>query len=207
MAAKRLNRPVKLVATRDQGFTIATYRAETRHRLRLGARRDGTLTALSHEGWELTSRADPYLVGGTRTTTRMYACPNVASGVQIVRADRNTPGYMRSPPELPYVFALETALDELAVKLGMDPVELRRVNDTMKDPIKGVPYTSRSLMTCYEEAAKAFGWSRRNPAPGSTRHGDWLAYCCMGFTLVLLGFAAVRMRSRAVSAPGTDSRP
>jgi xanthine dehydrogenase YagR molybdenum-binding subunit len=174
MAAKRLNRPVKLVATRDQGFTIATYRAETRHRLRLGARRDGKLTALSHEGWEVTSRPDPYLVAGTKTTTRLYASPNVASRVHVVHADRNTPGYMRSPPEVPYVFALETAIDELAVKLGMDPVELRRVNDTMKDPIKGVPYTSRSLMACYDEAAKAFGWSRRNPAPGSTREGDWL---------------------------------
>jgi xanthine dehydrogenase YagR molybdenum-binding subunit len=81
---------------------------------------------------------------------------------------------MRSPPEVPYVFALESALDELAVALGMDPVELRRVNDTMKEPIKGYPYTSRSLMQCFDEAAKAFRWSKRNPAPGAMRDGDWL---------------------------------
>ena len=90
--ARRLGRPVKLVATRDQGFTIATFRAETRHQIKLGATRDGKLTSLRHEGWEISSRPDPYAVGGTKTTTRMYACPNVDSLVSIVRADRNTPG-------------------------------------------------------------------------------------------------------------------
>ena len=105
LAAKRLNRPVKLVVTRSQGFTTATYRAETRHRLRLGADRDGKLTALTHEGWEVTSRSDPYLVGGTEASTRMYACPNVASMVSLVRVDRNTPGFsvrrLRSPISTP----------------------------------------------------------------------------------------------------------
>ena len=155
--ARRLGRPVKLVATRDQGFTIATYRAETRHTIQIGANPDGRLTALRHEGAEISSRADAYAVGGTKTTTRLYACPNVASLVSIVRADRNTPGFMRSPPEVPYMFALESAMDELAVKLNMDPIELRRINDTSSELIEGKPYTSRSLMACYDEAAKAFG--------------------------------------------------
>ena len=137
--ARRLGRPVKLVATRDQGFTIATYRAETRHQIQLGAGRDGKLTALRHEGSEISSRADAYAVGGTKTTARLYACPNVESLVSIVRADRNTPGFMRSPPEVPYMFALESAMDELAVELNMDPIELRRINDTMKEPIGGKP--------------------------------------------------------------------
>jgi len=172
--ARKLGRPVKLVATRDQGFTIATYRAETRHQIQLAASRDGKLTALRHEGWELSSRADPYAVGGTKTTTRLYACPNVESRVSIVRADRNTPGFMRSPPEVPYMFALESAMDELAVELNMDPVELRRINDTMKEPIGGNPYTSRSLMACYYEAAKAFGWDKRSAQPKSMASGDWL---------------------------------
>jgi xanthine dehydrogenase YagR molybdenum-binding subunit len=101
--ARRLNRPVKLVASRDQGFTIATYRAETRHQIKLGATRDGKLVALRHEGAEISSRPDAYAVGGTKTTTRLYDCPNVDSLVSIVRADRNTPGFMRSPPEVPYV--------------------------------------------------------------------------------------------------------
>ncbi|MGY3346599.1 MULTISPECIES: xanthine dehydrogenase family protein molybdopterin-binding subunit [unclassified Bradyrhizobium] len=177
--AKRLNRPIKLVPTRDQGFTIATYRAETRHGIKLGASRDGKLVALRHEGAEVSSRADPYCVGGTKTTTRLYACPNVDSLVSIVRADRNTPGFMRSPPEVPYMFALESAMDELAVKLDMDPIELRRVNDTTSEPIGGKPYTSRSLMECFDEAAKAFGWSQRSAAPKSMSDGDWLiGYGC-----------------------------
>ena len=177
--ARRLNRPVKLVATRDQGFTIATYRAETRHEIQIGASRDGKLVALRHEAAELSSRPDAYAVGGTKTTTRLYACPNVDSMVLIVRADRNTPGFMRSPPEVPYLFALESAMDELAVTLNMDPIELRRVNDTMKEPIDGKPYTSRSLMTCFDEAAKAFGWSNRSARPKSMADGDWLiGYGC-----------------------------
>ena len=177
--ARRLGRPVKLVATRDQGFTIATYRAETRHVIQIGAGSDGRLTALRHEGAEISSRPDAYAVGGTKTTTRLYACPNVASLVSIVRADRNTPGFMRSPPEVPYMFALESAMDELAVKLNMDPIELRRVNDTSKEPIGGKPYTSRSLMACYDEGAKAFGWANRNSQPRSMSDGDWLiGYGC-----------------------------
>jgi xanthine dehydrogenase YagR molybdenum-binding subunit len=174
IAARRLGRPVKLVTTREQGFSIATYRAETRHHVRLGADAEGRFTALSHEGWEVTSRPDPYLVGGTDTTARLYACPNVFTKVHLVHADRNTPGFMRSPPEVPYLFALECAVDELALKLGMDPIELRRRNDTMTEPIKGLPYTSRSLMQCFDAAAESFGWSRRSPTPASMRAGDWL---------------------------------
>ena len=174
IAARRLGRPVKLVATREQGFSIATYRAETRHRLRLGADADGKFTALSHEGWEVTSRPDPYLVAGTDTTARLYACPNVFTKVRLVHADRNTPGFMRSPPEVPYLFPLECAIDELAEKRGMDPIELRRRNDTMTEPIKGLPYTSRSLMECFDQAAESFGWGRRSATPVSMRQGDWL---------------------------------
>jgi xanthine dehydrogenase YagR molybdenum-binding subunit len=177
--ARRLGRPVKLVASRAQGFTIATYRAETRHEIQLGASRNGKLTALRHEGWELSSRADAYAVGGTKTTTRLYDCPNIESKVSIVRADRNTPGFMRSPPEVPYMFALESAMDELAVALNMDPIELRRINDTMKEPIGGKPYTSRSLMACYDAGAKAFGWDKRTAQPKSMAEGDWLiGYGC-----------------------------
>ena len=177
--ARKLNRPVKLVPTRDQGFTIATFRAETRHQIKLGASHDGKLVALSHEGAEVSSRPDAYAVGGTKTTTRLYACANVDSLVSIVRTDRNTPGFMRSPPEVPYMFALESAMDELAVKLRMDPIELRRINDTMKEPIGGKSYTSRSLMACFDEGAKAFGWSKRNMNPKSIADGDWLiGYGC-----------------------------
>jgi xanthine dehydrogenase YagR molybdenum-binding subunit len=173
-AARRINRPVKLETTRSQGFTIATYRAETRHHVKLGAGRDGKLASLTHEGWEVTSRPDDYAVAGTDASTRIYACPNIASKVSIVHADRNTPGFMRSPPEVPYVFAIESAMDELAVALDLDPVELRRINDTQNEPIKGLPYTSRSLMPCFDAAAKAFGWAKRDKRPGSMRDRDWV---------------------------------
>lgn len=176
LAARKLNRPVKLVATRDQGFTIATYRAETRHHVRLGATRDGKFVGYSHEGTELSSRPDTYKVAGTEDTAHLYAYGAVSTKVTVLHADRNTPGFMRSPPVVPYVFALECAIDELAYKLGMDPVELRRINDTKVDPIDGEskPYSSRSLMACYDQAAEAFGWKDRNRETGSMRDGDWL---------------------------------
>jgi xanthine dehydrogenase YagR molybdenum-binding subunit len=174
VAARKVGRPVKLVATRAQGFSIATYRAETRHHLQLGANADGRLVALRHEGWEVSSRPDAYAVAGTDASTRLYACPNVDSKVSIVHADRNTPGFMRSPPETPYLFALESAMDELAYAVNLDPIELRLRNDTLVEPIKGLHYTSRHLKECFEAAANAFGWSRREPRPGVMREGDWL---------------------------------
>jgi xanthine dehydrogenase YagR molybdenum-binding subunit len=173
LAAKKLGRPVKLVATRDQGFTISTYRAETRQRIRMGAGRDGRIAAFIHDGREVTSRPDAYSVAGVEDSARMYGFGAVKTSVALVRADRNTPGFMRSPPVVPYIYALESAMDELAVTLGMDPVELRRVNDSMRDAT-GKEWSSRSLMTCYDEAAAAFGWKARTPQPGSMRDGDWL---------------------------------
>jgi xanthine dehydrogenase YagR molybdenum-binding subunit len=174
IAARRLGRPVKLVATRDQGFTIATYRAETRQHLKLAANRDGRLTSFFHSGEEVTSRPSGYNVGGVDTTARMYVCDNIATEVNVVHADRNTPGFMRAPAETPYMFALESGMDELAYALAMDPIELRRVNDTQIDPVTGLRFSSRSLMKCLDQAAARFGWSQRTPEPGSMRDGDWL---------------------------------
>lgn len=106
-AARRLGRPVKLVLPRQHAYANITYRAETRHRVRLGASPDGRITAYLHDGFEVTSRPDSYMVGGTETTARLYAYANVATKVHLVHADRNTPGFMRSPPEVPYMFALK----------------------------------------------------------------------------------------------------
>jgi xanthine dehydrogenase YagR molybdenum-binding subunit len=194
-AAKALNRPVKLVATRDQGFTIQTYRAETRQRIRVGARRDGKITAFIHEGQEVTSRLDPYTVAGVEDSGRIYEYGTLKTHVTLVHADRNTPGFMRSPPVVPYIYGLESAIDELAVKLDMDPVELRRINDSMKDTT-GKQWSSRSLMQCYEQAAEAFGWSQRNAKPGSMRDGKWLIGwgCATAAYPTHVGAAAVRVR-------------
>lgn len=174
LAARRLNRPVRCVVSRSQAYTTQPYRAPTRHRIQLGADQDGKLLAFRHEAWELSSRVDNYAVAGTDSTTRMYGYGAVASKVHVVKADRQTPAYMRSPPELPYMFALESAMDELAYRLGLDPIELRRRNDIKKEPIKGKPFSSRLLMNCYDRGAKAFGWSKRTPQTRSMRDGEWL---------------------------------
>ncbi len=197
-AAKKLNRPVKLVATRDQGFTIATYRAETRHKIRMGADKDGRIASFQHEGWEVTSRPDPYSVAGVEDSARVYGFGAVKTGVTLVHADRNTPGFMRSPPVVPYIYALESAMDELAVKLNMDPVELRRVNDSMKDAT-GKQWSSRSLMKCYDQAAEQFGWSKRSAEPGSMRDGDWLIGwgCASAVYPTHIGAAAARVKLSA----------
>ena len=196
LAARKLNRPVKLVPTRDQGFTIATYRAETRHHIRLGAKRDGKIVGYRHEGWEVSSRPDPYVVAGVEESAHLYAFDTVATKVNIVRADRNTPGFMRSPPVVPYIYALESAMDELAAKLDIDPVEFRRINDTRIDPIEGKPYSSRSLMRCYDEGAAAFGWKQRSAQPGSMRDGDWLIGwgCATAVYPTHIGVATARVR-------------
>lgn len=174
-AARVLGRPVKLVATRQQAFTVRTFRAETRHDVRLAAGRDGKLQALAHESWELTSREEHFALAGSESTARLYACPNVRTEVHNVLADRQMPGFMRAPPELPYLFALESAMDELAHALGLDPIELRRRNETQADPTDpGKPYSSRSLLQCFDAAARAFGWERRRPQPAQVRDGDWL---------------------------------
>ncbi len=172
LAARQLGQPVKLVATRRQCFSLRTFRAETRHHLRLGADAQGKLLALDHESWELTSRTEKFATAGSDSTSRLYACANVRTLVHNVETDRQAPGFMRAPPEMPYLFAMECAMDELAYKLGLDPVELRRRNDTMVELATDRPYTSRSLLRCIERGAELFGWAERNQTPGSMGDAD-----------------------------------
>ncbi len=178
-AARKLNRPVKLVSARRDMFTLRTFRAETRQHLKLGADANGRLTAIEHDSWELTSRDDTFAVAGSDSTTRLYACENVRTCVKNVSADRQAPGFMRAPPETPYLFAMESAMDELAYKLAIDPVELRKRNDTMVELATGKPYTSRSLVQCLDKGAELFGWSKRNPQPGShANESEWIGWGC-----------------------------
>jgi xanthine dehydrogenase YagR molybdenum-binding subunit len=205
LAARRLNRPVKLVATRDQGFTIQTYRAETRHRIRMGAQRDGKITSFIHEGWEVTSRPDQYSVAGVEDSARVYGFGAVKTRVAVVHADRNTPGFMRSPPVVPYIYALESAMDEFAIKLNLDPVELRRINESSTDAT-GKQWSSRSLMKCYDEASERFGWSKRSPQPGSMKDGDWLIGwgCATAVYPTHVGAATARVRLMANGKAGVQ---
>ncbi len=178
-AARGVGAPVRLIVTRQQMYTVATFRPESVQKIRLAATRDGRLTAFEHIEIAQTSQFDPVVNPGTHMTRAMYACPNIRTEQRLARSDTNTPGFMRAPNEMQSFFALESAMDELAVKLGLDPVELRRVNDTNRHPVADVPFSSRSLMACYDAAAKSFGWSRRSAAPGSMIDGDWLVgYGC-----------------------------
>ena len=178
-ASRELGKPVRNVVTRNQGFTLATYRSETKHHLRLAADHAGHLLAYGHESWEMQSRHDTYPLLGFGVTTAMYGKPAILTRANMVKADRQTSGFMRAPVEMPYMFPLECAMDELAVTLHMDPIELRRINDIRESPVDGARFTSRSLMQCYDQGAASFGWSKRTPQAGSMRDGDWLiGYGC-----------------------------
>ena len=194
-AARRLGRPVTLVPTRSQCFTIANYRPETRHRVRLGAAADGRLLALIHEAEMVASRFDTFAMEGTDVTGSLYDCAAVRTHEAAVRVDRNTPGPMRAPPEMPYLFALESALDELACTLRIDPITLRQRNDAAHDPITGKPFSTRPLMRCFDAGAAAFGWADRTAAPRSMRDGDWLVGfgCASAARPVKTAAAAVRI--------------
>ncbi|CAM2923052.1 MULTISPECIES: xanthine dehydrogenase family protein molybdopterin-binding subunit [Methylobacterium] len=196
LAARRLGRPVSLVPTRRQGFTIANYRPESRHAIRLGADRDGRFTALVHEAETVTSRFDPFVMEGAEVTASLYACPAIRTEERAVRVDRNTPGPMRAPPEVPFLFALESAVDEMAVALDMDPIVLRRLNDTAIDPVSGKPFSTRPLMACFDAGAQAFGWARRAPHPGTMRDGPWRVGlgCAASVRPVKIAAATLRVR-------------
>ncbi|CAA2159087.1 Xanthine dehydrogenase molybdenum-binding subunit [Methylobacterium brachiatum] len=196
LAARRLGRPVSLVPTRRQCFTIANYRPESRHAIRLGAESDGRFTALVHEAETVTSRFDPFVMEGAEVTASLYACPAIRTEERAVRVDRNTPGPMRAPPEVPYLFALESAVDEMAVALGMDPIALRRRNDTAIDPVSGKPFSTRPLMACFDAGARAFGWARRAPRPGTMRDGPWRVGlgCAASVRPVKIAAATLRVR-------------
>ncbi len=172
MAARRLGRPVKLVVPREAGFTVTSFRPATRSRVRLGAEKDGTLTAVMHEQAGQSSEIDHVAFAVTEVTGRMYASPNIRVRESTIATDVNTPGFQRAPAEAPGFFCFESAIDELAVELGMDPIELRIKNEPARDPVKGAQWSSRSLVQCYRRGAELFGWSRRTPEPGSMTAPD-----------------------------------
>lgn len=174
VAAREVGRPVKLVLPRAQMFTAVGRRAQTVQRVSLGAERDGRLVAIVHEAAHDTSREENFTEALGGATRMLYACPNVETHYRTVRLDRATPTYMRCPGESETLFALECALDELAVALEMDPIALRLCNDAERNEEKDKPWSSRSLRQCYERGMELFDWSRRTPAPGSMRDGDVL---------------------------------
>ncbi|WP_298725920.1 xanthine dehydrogenase family protein molybdopterin-binding subunit [uncultured Ferrovibrio sp.] len=174
LAARHVKRPTKLVLTRKQMFYTTGHRPHSIQRLALGASRDGKLTALIHEGFTETSRYENFVEALISNSGFMYSCPNVRRQYRLIPTDTSTPTYMRGPGEADGVFALESALDELSYLVGLDPIELRRRNEPKVDESNGKPFSSRSLLQCYDLGAERFGWSRRAAQPRSMRDGRLL---------------------------------
>jgi xanthine dehydrogenase YagR molybdenum-binding subunit len=172
VAARRLGRPVKLVVPRTQIFHDVSFRPTSRHRVRLGADRSGKMVAAIHEVDVQTSRHDLLPAEYAATSSRLYGIKNFHGHERLVQTDVQTPGYMRAPFEHAACFALESCVDELAYRLGQDPVELRLANDTATDPISQLPFSSRHVAECLRRGAKRFGWSKRTMAPHSMRADD-----------------------------------
>ncbi|MFY1615631.1 xanthine dehydrogenase family protein molybdopterin-binding subunit [Micromonospora sp. WMMD736] len=174
LAARHVDRPVKLALTRQQIFGPIGYRTPTIQRVRLAADTDGRLTAISHDAISQTSTIHEFTEQTAVYTRSMYAAPHRRTTHRVTRLDVPTPFWMRAPGECPGAYALESAMDELAVAVGIDPVELRVRNDPQVDPDLGVPFTSRNLVACLREGARRFGWADRNPTPRSRREGRFL---------------------------------
>lgn len=174
LAARRVGRPVKLVLTRSQMFTSLGYRSPTVQHLSLGAGHDGRLTAIVHAVTQQVSTFEEFAAGAGFISRSLYACPNVAVRHRLLRVNAPTPTVMRAPGEGIGSFALESSLDELAIELGLDPVELRLRNFADVEPHEGLPWSSNALRDCYEVGAERFGWADRSAEPRSMRDGRLL---------------------------------
>jgi xanthine dehydrogenase YagR molybdenum-binding subunit len=170
LAARALKRSVRLVLTRQEMYALC-YRPATIARLGLGAKRTGSLDAIMHEAIAVTSQHEEFARKDTIWAGALYACPNTKFAHKLVHLDMPTPSDMRAPGAATGVYALECAMDELAVALKLDPLELRYRNYSDRDQNANVPFTSKKLRECYRQGAEAFGWAKRNPEPRAMRDG------------------------------------
>ncbi len=200
LAAKALGRPVKIAVTRQQMFSLVGYRTPTIQRLRLGARRDGTLEAIVHEASMQTSTVHQFAEQAAVCSRSMYAAPNIRTVHRLAALDVPTPSWMRAPGETPGMYALESAIDELSVRCGVDPVELRIRNEPDVDPETGNRWSSRNLVACLREGSERFGWQPRDPTPGVRRDGRWL----IGTGVAASVFPAFRRPSSAIARAEVD---
>jgi xanthine dehydrogenase YagR molybdenum-binding subunit len=171
LAARALDRPVKVTLTRQQIFHLTGVRPTASQRVRLGAERDGRLVAIGHEITMASSRRAEYAELTALTTRSLYAAPHRLTRTQLTPLDLPRGEDVRAPGDAPGLLAVESAMDELAQALGMDPVELRIRNEPPVDPERGVPYSERHLVECLREGARRFGWDRRPATPASLRQG------------------------------------
>ncbi len=172
LAAKQVGRPVKLVLERRQMFGPVGYRPRTEQNLKLGASSDGALLTVGHDVHSQTSMFDEFVEPSATVTRILYDSDSAETSHRLVRLDVGTPTFMRAPGESSGTFAIESAMDELAYALHMDPIALRLKNYAEKSPEDGKPWSSKSLRECYRVAAEKFGWDKRTPAPGSMKTDD-----------------------------------
>jgi xanthine dehydrogenase YagR molybdenum-binding subunit len=174
IAARQLGRPVKTALTRQQVFQVTTHRSDTIQRIRLGTDRDGRILAIGHDVLSGNLRTEQTFEGAAIQTRTLYAGANRLTRHRLAPLDIPVASSMRAPGEAVGLLALECAMDELAEKLNLDPIELRIRNEPGEDPEKHIPYSSRHLIPCFREGAHRFGWDKRNPSPGQVRDGNWL---------------------------------
>ncbi|MFE0044378.1 xanthine dehydrogenase family protein molybdopterin-binding subunit [Streptomyces albireticuli] len=174
MASTVLGRPVRVVMTHRQMFSLAGHRSPTAQRIRLGADADGRLRALEHRSVSATSTVYEFVEPSASVARAMYDAAAHHTANRVVRLDVPTPTWMRAPGEAPGSFALESAFDELAEKCGVDPIELRARNEPERGPVSGLPFSDRGLLACFREGARRFGWADRDPRPGVRREGRLL---------------------------------
>ena len=193
MAAKLLKRPVKLTLTREQMFTLVGHRPLTVQKIGLGATSDGKLTGITHESYSQTAVYEEFTEGSVNISRFLYASPNANTRYKVVPLNVGVPAPMRGPGEATGSFALESALDELAYALKMDPIELRLRNYAETDPERNLPWSSKYLKECYELGADRIGWENRAAKPGAQKDGEWL----VGYGIGCGAFGAHRGRALA----------
>jgi xanthine dehydrogenase YagR molybdenum-binding subunit len=188
-SSRKLQRPVKLVIDRHMMFTNVGHRPITQQQIKISADASGRLQSLQHHYSTATSLLDSYKENCGESTSFLYSVPNLKVTSGVARRNRGTPTSMRGPGAVPGLFALESAMDELAVELNMDPVKLRIVNDTQTDESTGKPFSSRHLKECLELGAKKFDWEKRNSKVGSMQDSDEI----LGWGVAACTWAARRL--------------
>jgi xanthine dehydrogenase YagR molybdenum-binding subunit len=200
MCARELGRPVKLMLSRAQVFLLTGHRPETVQRLRLGATKEGRFTAIEHSATVADSYAGWFIEPPALTTSFLYSSPSVRIRHEAVKLNMPAPGPMRAPGEAPGLFALESAIDELAAKLGIDPVEFRIVNDAQVDERDNLPFSSRHLVECLQLGAERFNWRNRPKEPRRMREGDEL----IGWGVATATYGGLRTPASARATAGSD---
>ncbi|MFT4503677.1 xanthine dehydrogenase family protein molybdopterin-binding subunit [Caballeronia sp. 15711] len=195
MAAKQTGRPVRLVLERPQMFGMVGNRPFTDQHIQISARDDGTLTGMRHDVISTTSTFEDWNESSAILTRMLYAVPNQATTHKLVKLDVGTPTFMRAPGETSGSFALESAMDEMAYGLNMDPLAFRLKNYAEMEPQEKRPWSEKSLRECYQIGADKFGWSRRNPKPRSMRDGNTL----IGLGMATATYPANRSEASAIA--------